>query len=143
MQYTIKGMRELRTALSKLEALPQKVVTKSAKKGASIALKEAKAKAPVDTGALKRGLKLKGERSKVKGKKAYQVTFDRNMNDTFAKNSLAGKRSYYPASQEYGWTTQNGKYIPGYNYLKDSIMENDRKIKETIIEQMSKEIDKL
>jgi hypothetical protein len=135
-------MGKLRQMLNRLEKLPQKVVTKSAKKGATIALKSAKAKAPVDVGMLKRGLVLRGERNK-KGKKVYQVTFNKNFNDVFQKKSKKGKISYYPASQEYGWTMQDGKYIPGYNYLKDSLTENKTKIQETIIEQMSKEIDKL
>lgn len=143
MAETIQGMNELQKTIKTLGKLPQKCVTTASKKGATIGLKAVKANAPVDEGELKKGIVLKGERSKAKGKKVYQVTLDKNKNDVFAKESKAGKRSYYPASQEYGFQTVNGKYIPGYQYMKQSADGNDRTIKGTMIETLSKEIDKL
>jgi len=140
--YRIEGMRELMRTIRTLERLPQKVVTKAARKGMNVALLAARRRAPVDTGMLKKGLKLSGEKARTKGKKVYQVTFDKGMNDVFAKVSQAGKRSYYPASQEFGWTT-NGKYTPGYNYLKKSMDSNTQKIETTIVRVMTDEIDKL
>jgi hypothetical protein len=136
-------MKELQKSILRLGKLPQKCVTKAAKKGGSVVLRAAKQKAPIDTGALRRGLKLKGEKTKVKGKKVYEVTFDKEMNNTFVKESKAGNRSYYPASQEYGFKTKNGGYIPGYHYLRDSAVENKQAVETTIVETLSLEIDKV
>ncbi|ALC92063.1 hypothetical protein AM500_21390 [Bacillus sp. FJAT-18017] len=139
----IKGMRELEKTLKTLERLPQKCVTKAARKGGTIALRAAKKNAPVDSGNLKKGLVLKGERAKIKGKKVYQVTLDKSMNDVFVKESSTGNRSYYPASQEYGWMDQYGKYTPGFRYMRKSLDDNNEKIEETVVEVLTKEIDKL
>lgn len=140
----IAGMKELEKMIKKLGQLPQKVVTKAARKGTQIALKSAKKDAPEDVGNLKKGIVLKGEKSKIKGKKAYQVTFDRAMNTFFVKMSKDGKkRYYYPASQEFGFMTKDGGYVPGFRYLKKSIVDNDTSIEKTIVDVLSKEIDKL
>jgi hypothetical protein len=140
----IEGMKELEKMIKKLGELPQKAVTKSAKAGANIALKSAKTDAPIDQGNLRKGIVLKGERLKVKGKKVYQVTFAKSMNTFFVKMSKDGKkRYYYPASQEYGFMTRDGGYTPGYRYMKKSIENNDTAIEKKIVDSLSKEIDKL
>lgn len=142
-QFEIEGMKELEKTIKQLGKLPQRCVTKAAKKGATIALKAAKAKAPYLTGALEEGIILKGEKSKVKGKKVYQVTMNPAMNDIFVKYTKDGKRYYYPASQEYGFLTKNGGYVPGVHFLRDSIVDNKAQIERTIVEVLAKEIDKL
>src|SRR5690606_13918960 len=85
----------------------------------------AKRNAPVDEGNLKRGIILKRERARNNAKAVYQITIDPKMNDVFVKMSSQSKdskgnakRSYYPASQEYGYMTKNGRYIPGYRYMR-------------------------
>ena len=162
-KYKIEGMKELEKSIKLLEKLPQTCVTKAAKKGATIALKSARGSAPVDSGNLRKGIVIKGERVNAKGKKVYDVKMDRAMNDIFQKTAVnvkqlrmyhghsrktkdpryEAKTSYYPASQEYGFKTVNGKYIPGYGFLRKSIADNENKIENTIVETLSKEIDKL
>jgi HK97 gp10 family phage protein len=139
----IRGMKELERTIKQLGQLPQKCVTKASRKGATVVLKAAKANAPVDEGNLKKGIVLKGERSRIKGKKVYQVTFDRNMNDVFVKESEEGKRSYYPASQEFGFMTRNGGYVPGYRYLRQSIDGKKVEVEKTTVDVLAQEIDKL
>ena len=60
-------MKELKS-LEKLGKVPQKHVTSSARKGMNISLKDAKANAPYDTGMLKKGIVMKGERSRQRQK---------------------------------------------------------------------------
>jgi len=136
-------MKELEKAVIRLGRLPQTCVTKAARKGALVALKAAKTLAPEDEGNLKKGLILKPEKTKIKGKKVYQVTFNPAMNDIFVKVSKEGKRAYYPASQEYGYFTRNGRYIPGFHYLKKSLENNKAKIEQEVVSVLAKEIDKL
>jgi len=143
VKFKIEGMEELEKTIRKLGKLPQKCVTKAAKKGAQIALKAAKQKAPFLTGALEEGIILKGEKTRRKGKKVYQVTMNPAMNDVFVKTTKDGKRYYYPASQEYGFITKNGGYVPGFHYLRDSLVDNKERIEKTVVDVLAKEIDKL
>lgn len=142
MKSSIKGMQELERTFQRLGKVPQTVATKSARAGGSIALKSAKANAPEDEGHLKRGIVLKRERTKVKGKAVYDVTIDPAMNDVFVKVSKEGKRSYYPASQEYGYMTENGRYIPGYRYMRRALDDNKENIERKVLEVTGKEVDK-
>lgn len=141
-QFKIEGMKELNRSLKKLGKVPQKHVTSSSKKGMNIALKDSRASAPYDTGMLKKGIILAGERSMVKGKKVYRVVFDRSMNDVFQKKNAEGKViGYYPVSQEYGYFAKNGRYIPGYRFISDSLTDNTAKIEKTIVSTMKAKID--
>lgn len=138
---SVEGYRELQQAIRRLGALPQKYVTRATRMGANVILRASRKRAPVDTGDLRRGLTLKGERSRTKGKKSYQVTFKASMNDIFVKTSKAGKRSYYPSSQEYGYQNRGGGYTPGYNYLRRAADENKVAAQNKIIDETVKKID--
>lgn len=140
--FRVEGMDELGKSLKRLGKVPQKHVTASSKKAMNIVLKQSRANAPVDTGMLKKGIKLVGERAKVKGKKIYRVVFDRNMNDVFQKKNKEGKvTGYYPVSQEYGFFAKNGRYIPGYRFIHDSLADNTQKVEKTIVTTMKQKID--
>lgn len=139
--FKIEGMKELQKALKKLGDVPQKHVTSSARKGMNIILKDSKANAPFDTGDLKRGIKLKGERSRYKGKKVYRVIFNEAMNDVFVKEYGKGKRAYYPILQEYGYFAKNGRYIPGFRFIRDSLINNAEKMGNVIVIDLKGKID--
>jgi len=142
VRFRVEGMRELEKSLEKLGKVPQKHVTSSSRKAMNIVLKQAKANAPYDTGQLKKGIVMKGEKARVKGKKVYRIVFDSAMNDVFQKKNKEGKvTGYYPVSQEYGYFAKNGRYIPGYRFISDSLAENTSKIEKTIVSEMKKKID--
>lgn len=73
------------------------------------------------------------ENSKYPGKIVRQVYMDAEMNDTFVKVSKAGKRYYYPASQEFGFAiarraTAFGraaiqKRVPGKFFMNDTFID--------------------
>lgn len=143
MQYEIEGMKELEELIRKLGELPQKCVTKAAKKGIQIAKSDAKRGRWVDqTGYLRKAIKEKAEKTRTKGKKVYDLRPDPAYNDVFVKTSKEGKRSYYPASVEYGFTAKNGKHIPGFRYFKNALTSNKTQIENTIINVLGDEIDK-
>lgn len=150
VKFKVEGMRELQKNLKKLGKVPQKHVTASARKAMNIALKQARADAPYETGNLQRGTIMVGEKAKVKGKKVYRIVFDRNMNHIFQKevknpgesgNKKARNIAYYPVSQEYGFFARDGKYIPGFRFVRDALTDNVRKIEKTIVGEMKKKID--
>lgn len=144
MKSEVIGMKELLKYVGDLEKLPQRVVTKSAKQGAAIALASARQNAPKGkTGNLRKGITLKGEKSRAQGKKVYQVTFNEKYNDKFVKLTKAGKRYYYPASQEYGFRTIDGGRVEGKHFMKEALTDNAQQIDKTIIDELIKEIDKL
>ena len=141
IHFKVEGMDGLIKSLNKLGSVPQKHVTSSAKKGMNIVLKQARANAPYDTGALTKGIKLKGEKSRYKGKKVYRVIFDETMNHIFVKEYGNGKRAYYPVLQEYGYFTKNGRYIPGFRFIRDSLIDNTKNMENIIIVDMKAKID--
>ena len=138
----MEGFKELENYLRDMGRLPQKCVTKAANLGARKLLRATRAAAPVDTGELKRGLIIKAEKSR-QGKKVYQIVFSSNMNDVFVKYSKDGKRAYYPASQEYGFISRDGGYVPGYGFMRNTADTFGGSVKSTILEVLAKEIDKL
>lgn len=142
VNFKVEGMDQLVKSLNRLGKVPQKHVTSSSRKAMNISLKDARANAPYDTGALSKGMKLKGERSRVKAKKVYQVVFDDKYNHIFQKPNKDGKiTGYYPVSQEYGFFAKNGRYIPGFRFVRDSLTDNVGAIEKTIVSEMKKKID--
>jgi hypothetical protein len=153
------GEAELKRAIKRLGALPQKCVTPAAKKGATIWLRAIRALAPVgETGELSKGIILKGERRTKKGKKVYDVMMDPAKSDIFAKLHTAGEnasavrnklakvgdrvRAYYPASMEFGFFARNGRYIPGYHFMKRGAEENATAARNKTIAEAAKNVDK-
>lgn len=142
VNFKITGMKELQKSLKALGEVPQKHVTAAAKKGMNIPLQQAKSKAPIDTGMLRKGMKLIGEKNKTKGKKVYQIVFDRDFNDIFQKRNKSGQIiAYYPVSQEYGYFTKNGRYIPGYRFIHGSLENNAPRVQQVIIGTIKQKID--
>jgi len=143
MANNIMGIDEVRRLFEEVGKAPAKVLTKAARKGGNVVMKAAKnnaSKFENPTGSLRNHIVMKAEKSK-KGKKVYQIFIESNPH--FVKISKAGKRSFYPASQEYGWTDQNGKYHPGYRYMRRAAEENAGVVNGLILEVMASELDKL
>lgn len=139
--FEIEGWDDLEKTIKEMEKLPQKCVTNAAKDGAKIALAAAKAKAPEDSGQLRKGIVLKGEKKTKNGKKVYDVMMDPAMNDVFVKEAN-GKRYYYPASMEFGFITKDGKKTAGHHFLRDALVDNKTEIENKVVERLAKEIDK-
>lgn len=138
------GMKELMKMFGDLEKLPQKCVNKSSKQGANIALKSARNKSPFFTGELEGGIVLVPEKTKTKGKKVYQITFDKSKNSVFQKKNKEGKViGYYPASLEYGWIMKNGQKHEGLHFMRDSVQSNASSIEKTILDEFISNIEKV
>jgi hypothetical protein len=135
MVESITGIRELQQMLERGQRAPAKVLTKAAKMGAKIPLVVARQKAPVDTGKLKRGIRLFSEKRKT-GKKVYQLAFNRNMNDVFAKTYGNGKRAYYPASMEYGFKNNRGSF-QGLRFMREALQSQRSLVEQTIVNELA------
>lgn len=142
MVFKIEGMEKLKADFEKIGKVPQKFITPAAKKGMNVVLKTSKANAPHDTWDLKKGIILAPEKSRFKGKKVYRVVFDRAYNDIFQKKNSDGKiTGYYPISQEYGYFTRNGRYIPGYKFIHTAFENSTGTMERTIVNTMKQKID--
>ena len=143
MDTQVTGFNELKQLIDQLGKVPQKVATRAASAGARIDLSATKADVPVYDGWLKASLKMVGERASKPGKKVYEITFDRAYNSKLVKTSKAGKRSYYPVSQEFGWKYPHGGYHVGLQYMKNTAEENKGKVEQKIIDVAKDGIDKV
>lgn len=158
MRYSkIIGMRDLQRSIKRLGKVPQKYVTQAVKSGSMIAKRAAKKEAPYETGELQSAIIVSGEKTKIKGKKVYDIRLDPSKNDVFQKKSKTttinrmyssssrkkkqNKIAYYPASQEYGFVAKNGRYIPGFHYLEKALTMNADAIESKIVNYMGKKIE--
>lgn len=138
-------IRGLELAAKAIGGVAKKQLTPAVRKAMKPVLQAAREAAPVDTRALKRGIILKGERSKYPLKKVFQVTMDRKKNDVFVKGLDAdggGKRAYYPASQEYGFLKKSGGKVPGKHFLQKAAEQQEDQLPDTIVDNLISEIQK-
>ena len=151
--FYLEDVAKFRRTLDKVEAVPQKVVTKAAGKGRTVVRKAIRGQVPVDTGTLKRGVVSTGERSRTKGKKVYQLRFDPALNDVFQRPILntgeaGGKnpKGYYPASMEYGFLTRSKggglSYVPGYHFMRSGAEQSEAAAKSAMIRTATAELEK-
>ena len=137
---TIEGIDELIAKFKQLEAVPQTIVTKAAKTGATMALDFALANLqPVNGeflgrqgkkeqhqgGDLAKAMKLKADKSS-KGKKVYKI-------DT----------TWYAKFKDLGFTTRSGKKIEGSHFLKYALTKHYDEIKDAMFEELSKGVAKV
>ncbi|WMT42847.1 HK97 gp10 family phage protein [Paenibacillus sp. D2_2] len=141
--FRIDGMKELESMFKQLEKVPQTVATKAARAGATIPLKAAREDAPEDDGDLKKGIILKRERKVKVGKAVYGVMMDPAKNDIFVKTSADGKRSYYPASMEYGFLTVDGGYVPGYHFMRNALEDNKVAVEKKVLDTAKVAVEKI
>lgn len=136
----VEGLNKLMRDISKLERMPQSQITKGARRGANVILREARAKAPRGaTKQLSKGIRLKAERSR-RGKKVFQITF--KANPEFVKITKDGTRYFYPASQEFGFRTRNGGRVEGKHFLLGAMAEKKNEAARVIVDEIGKEIEK-
>lgn len=151
--FELDGFGGFVSVLGSMEDVPKKCVSRAAGKGATVVRRAIRGKVPVATGDLKRGIYRKGERSRLKGKKVYQLAFNPAMNDVFQKPiknpGVAGGKSnhaYYPASMEYGFLTRSKgggySYVPGYHFMQQAAEESSAETKSTMITALNNQIDK-
>lgn len=139
----LEGAAEVERLLEQYGKAPAKVLTTAVKSGAKVMLQDARANAPVKTGALRRGIKLIAEKRKT-GKKVYQIVFDRKYNSIFQKKDKNGDViGYYPASQEYGSTLFGRGFMPGKFFMKKAFERNKAEVERMILDTIASELRRL
>jgi hypothetical protein len=134
---------ELEKMLKRIEKFPTAKLTKAVKRAAAPMLLQTQVAAPIgETGNLVKALIMNMEKGKP-GKRIAQITYDKAYNDKLAKISLTGKRSYYPASQEYGYKLRNGKKKAGQYFMRRTADKNDAIFKANVVTYMMDDIEKM
>ena len=123
--------------LAALSRVSEAEIEGTVRNSANTLLSRTKAAAPYRFGHLRAGLIVAPgrEKSKTYGKVVNDIVFDAAMNDVFVKMSKAGKRYYYPASQEYGFRVEGGKRVPGLYYMRNTASAFYAVHEETIVEK--------
>ena len=128
--FAIEGLGQIVVEISALNLadvnrIAEAVMAPHVKTSADLLVSRLRPNAPSRTGALSRGIMVSPapERSSDPAKVVYDIYFDPAMNETFVKKTKDGKRYYYPASQEYGFKTANGKRVPGRYYMRNTAVE--------------------
>jgi hypothetical protein len=134
-------LMELERAFKKMGDVPTRFLTKAVKSEAQPLLLKTQMNAPIgETGNLLRAMVLISEKSKP-GKRVMQITYDSAFNDRLAKTSKSGKRSYYPASQEYGFMLRNGIKKQGKRFMRNTADANAASFSGGIITYMMNKIE--
>lgn len=151
-----RELKAIEKSCKKLGGVPQRAVTKAAGKGRTVVRKAVRRGVPVRTGALKRGIVSTGERSRLRGKKVYEILFDPKMNDVFqrpvqnpgaagSKNTRSG-HAYYPASMEYGFLTRSKgggiRYVEGHHFMREAADSSSAAADSAMIDVLNQEIEK-
>ena len=128
LSFDIRDIERTVKMLNEAGKSPQKAVTRAAGRAGTVLKRAVKGEVPYKTGTLKQSIIRVGERSRRKGKKVYQVTFDRKMNSQLQKpirnpGQLGGKSSkgYYPASMEYGFLARAKDGSGGIVYYSETL----------------------
>lgn len=141
----VEGLNKLMKDIKKLENIPQKQITKGVRRGANVILKEARAIASQrkKTGKMSKKLTLKSERSKKRGKKVMQVTYQKVEKFPEAvKITKDGTRYYYPSSQNFGFRTRDGGKVDGLHFLEGAMQAKGKQAAKVMIDEIGKEIEK-
>ena len=152
--FDTRDVEKMVRTLDQLGKSPQKAVSRAAQKAATKVKRAIKyGTVPVGaTGNLKKAITSKGEKSRRKGRKVYDVTFDRAYNDQLQKpiknpGEAGGKnpKAYYPASQEYGFLTRskgNGlSYVEGLHFMRRGAEQAETEARTVMMETLEKELD--
>jgi hypothetical protein len=131
--------------LAALARLPEAELAQPVRQSASGLSYRIRSNAPYRSGDLRRGIILDptAERTAVPGKVVFDITFDAGMNDTFVKMTKAGKRYYYPASQEYGFRIGRARRHPGLYYMRDASVEFFPQHRQAIVDGVNKILEEL
>lgn len=148
LSFDTRDLRKFEKTMQRMGGVPQKAAAKAASKGLTVVRREVRKLVPVGrTGKLKRGLYRKGEKTRLKGRKVYELTFNPKMNSDFQKpiqnpGALGGKHAshaYYPNSIEYGFLAR--KKGGGIEYRtfsrksdteRDSVRGHRKRVKQTV-----------
>jgi HK97 gp10 family phage protein len=125
---SMTGGKELQAKFAKLPIKMQRLVLRKALPAAAEPIAaSARAKAPVNTGALAASIHVTKAKAVRGGLKVSIATGTRE-----ELGIASDAPGFYPMSQETGWTSKDGVHHPAHPYLRPALHENEAKTLSTI-----------
>lgn len=142
IEVTISGLDDLMATLKgSTERIQKKALREGLKEGGRIIRDAARRKVPVDTGLLRRSLKM----VTLRQRKGYPVAILVGYTASAATKLLeegkkTGKKPFYWIFQHFGWTDREGKRHQGTMFLTQALLENKGRIEEAVGSRIKKVI---
>lgn len=137
--------QDIKNSVERLGKVPLSALNMPVKKSATKVAQLARKNAPKRTGALRKGIRVRGRKEKgsARGKVIYNVWMDPAMNETFVKiaKTRGGTRYYYPGSMEYGFRTRNGRVLGRY-YMAQAAKDLEPYHEQLVLDELGKKLDK-
>lgn len=116
----ITGIREIDRRLKRLEpAVQKKILRKAIRSGLKLVAEEVKARAPVDKGALRKGIKVRACRRRKRGAIELEVRIAAT-DETKRTSKKSGKTVFYPAIVEYGRNDKLSGSVPPNPFMRQA-----------------------
>jgi HK97 gp10 family phage protein len=130
LKVDILGADEVALLFKNIDLISEETLDEAAYAGAEIVKRDAKARAPVDTGDLQNSIDiLRKEKSKdPKKKAAYQI-------GPRYKSKKNPDGVNYGLLVEFGHTTKSGKTVPAKPYLRPAIDNNRGKVMSVVLQK--------
>ena len=131
----LEGIEELKKIFKQLDReVKKQIYEKAVQEGAEMVVQTAKAKVPVDTGALKESIKI------IESKAGEKGSFSKVGSDIAIHKRDAVTRQahgYYSFFTEYGTSR-----MPARPFIRPALDENSQKIKDKFIEVLKSEVER-
>jgi len=134
----LDGADALERALDKLETkTSSKIMKKAMRDGAKVILRATKARAPVDTGYMKKALTVRAARKRKRGVASFNVMFNTTKYPNLITNTVrartgkrgrklrGSKRFFYPAIVEFGYAgvASDAFMRPAFDSTKHRVLQ--------------------
>lgn len=135
---SFEGMSTLKINLERVIDAVKAAVAEAVLEGAEIVAEAARAKAPVDSGDLRSGIKADMTWDRNAPVAWAGAGFDKDMNNKFVKYSKTGKRYYYPTAVEYG---HGGPHpAPARPFMRPAADESRSKVRAVVKARISQAV---
>lgn len=119
IEFKVIGIREVVQRLHQVETkLERKILRKAAREAARPIRAKAESLAPMDSGRLKRSIKI---RAKKRSRRGFGVNVWTGTREELEIDSEA--RGYYPMSLEYGFVTASGTRVAERSFMRRALEE--------------------
>jgi hypothetical protein len=140
--FVVTGVKEIDRAFKELPtAVAKKVVKQAIRKALKPLLSEARSTAPIDTGAMKKSIKIKvgGQRS---GRRKSRILL-RILPQTIVQKDGSGQpisTKFYAKFIEEGWTSRGGNWIAGVHWMESAFKSKKAQVRADAMKEIRKGI---
>lgn len=138
--FKVEGLHDVDRKFRKLsKSVQKKVMRRMVRESAKVLRERIRVNTPVDTGALKRGLRVRSVKGAAKRGEIAVGVFTPER----AKLGIGVDGGYYPAAIEYGYRhNKSGERIPANPFMRRSAKESEGEIRRVFLSQAGPQIER-